>query len=37
MDEARSDGRVYLQNKEKMKGYTGGGPVREPPMPKSKA
>ena len=35
MDEDHTDGRVYLQNREKVKGYTGGGPVGEPPMPKS--
>uniref|UniRef100_A0A2N9ERF1 Transposase (putative) gypsy type domain-containing protein n=1 Tax=Fagus sylvatica TaxID=28930 RepID=A0A2N9ERF1_FAGSY len=35
MDEARTDGRVYLQNREKVKGYTGGGPVGEPLMLKS--
>jgi hypothetical protein len=35
MDRACTDGRVYLQKKETVKGCTGGGLVKEPPMLKS--
>jgi hypothetical protein len=34
-DRACVDGRMYLQKRETVKEYTGGGPVGEPPMLKS--
>jgi hypothetical protein len=35
MDGACTDGQMYLQNREKVKECTGGGPVGETPMLKS--